>query len=258
MASTESIEFVGSAGSRLQGVLHQPDGPVVGSVLLAHCFTCSKDTQTTSRLAKALTRAGYVAFRFDFTGLGQSGGEFSETTVSSNVGDLSRAAVTLIERNAGPCVLVGHSLGGAAALLAARRLKTVTAVAVVGAPASVEHVTHLFGDARAEIETVGSAEVCIGGRPFRVGRSFLDDLANHDVIDAAANLARPLLVVVPGADAVVPPSEGRRIYDAAAEPKQLVEVAGADHLLTNRDHADELARTLVEWLDTTRDGSSPG
>jgi len=171
---TEVMSFVGGAGAQLEGVLHRAEGEPKGAVLLAHCFSCGKDLHTTTRLANALARAGYAALRFDFTGLGDSGGAFETTSVSSNVSDLTRAAVALIERGFGPCAIVGHSLGGAASILAASRLKTLDAVATIAAPSTVTHVQHLFTEQIPTIRMEGKAEVSVGGAPFclpRPGRS---------------------------------------------------------------------------------------
>ena len=251
--ATERFEFAGGAGAELAGVLHRPgDGTaVVGAALLCHCFTCSKDLFTTTRIARGLAAGGYLTLAFDFTGLGDSGGDLADTTVATNVSDITAAAVALIRRGAGPCVLVGHSLGGAAAVLAASRLHTVAQVVAVASPASVAHVEHLFSDgALDQIRAEGSGEVRIGPKPVRIGRDFLDDLRRHDVAAAAASLGRPMLVVQAGADTVV----GRDQTEALAEAGSatLHTVAGADHLFTDRRHSDELVLTILDWLSSTR------
>lgn len=247
----ERITFAGSTGALLSGVLHLPDAQARGSVLLAHCFTCSKEVHTITRLAKGLAAGGYVALRFDFTGLGDSEGDFAETTVSHDVQDLVRAATTLIERGYGPCAMVGHSLGGAATLLAAHQLKTVRSVVVVGAPASPQHVRGLFADGEEQIRSDGTATVDIGGRPFPVAASFLDDLATHDQRAAVGTLGRPLLVVHAVDDAVVPVTEGEEIFAAAAQPKAFVPLLHTDHLVSSRRAADILAAVLLTWLEQT-------
>ncbi len=248
-ASTETLSFIGSQGAPLAGVLHRPDGTAKGSVLLAHCFTCSKDVRTLVRLAKGLAEAGYAVLRFDFTGLGESGGEFAEHTVSGDVGDLTRAATTLIERGFGPCVLIGHSLGGAAALLAAKRLKTVRSIVTIAAPSSVEHVTHLFADQLPALATDGRAVVTIAGRSFELEQGFVDDLEHHSVLEAAAHLGRPYLVVHAKDDTVVGYDQGVALYEAAAEPKAMLSLETGGHLLGPIGAAEEALEGIVAWLD---------
>lgn len=247
----ERIDFVGSAGNRLTGDLHVPEAEARGSILMAHCFTCSKDLRVMTRLARGLADAGHAVLRFDFTGLGASGGEFRETTVSTQVGDLTRAAVALIERGFGPCGLLGHSLGGAASLLAAHKLKTVRSVAVLGAPSTPEQVRKLFPDAVPEILREGEACVLIAGRPFPISGAFLADLERHDAERRVAELGRPLLVVHAVEDEVVDVGEGERIFAAARQPKAFVPLLDADHLLTERRSADEALGVLLDWFTRT-------
>jgi len=248
MADGETIRFIGSAGAELSGVLRRPSGQVVGSALLAHCFTCSKDIHTITRLSTTLVDAGWVTMAFDFTGLGNSEGSLGDTTVTTEVGDISRAAVALLESGSGPCLLIGHSLGGAAAVLAAHRLHTLDGVIAIAAPSDVKHVKNLLGAAGvAAIRKVGRADVEIGGRVFAIGIGFLDDLEIHDVMGAVARLEVPLLVVEAGADEVVDAHQTRRLA-AASSNSTIVTITGADHLFTNRRHADMLAGAVLDWL----------
>ncbi len=250
--SSERVTFPGSTGATLAGVFHRPHGDVRGSVLLAHCFTCSKDLHTMTRLSRGLVGAGYAVLRFDFAGIGESGGDFSRKTVSRNVGDIVAAARMLIERGFGPCALLGHSLGGAATLLAANRLKAVRLVAVIGAPACPDHVRRLLSDHEEVIRRDGEAVVEIAGRPFPVSLDFLDDLARHDEAGEVARLGRPLMVVHAVDDRTVSIDEGERIFAAARHPKAFVSLPDADHLLTTRSSAEAVLRLLVAWFDVTR------
>lgn len=242
----ESVNFVGAGGARLSADVRRPDGAVQGSVLMAHCFTCSKDLHTITRLADAFADGGWVSFAFDFTGLGRSEGDFASSTVSTNVGDLTRAAVAMLERGIGPCLLLGHSLGGTAAILAASRLHTVDAVVCVASPADVNHVRHLLPtDAGERVVTGQPLPICVGGRPFDLNPTFLADLEAHDVVAAARSLQRPVLVVEAGADEIVEAAQTRMLAEAAAG--DLAVVPGADHLFSDRDHARQLADIVVEW-----------
>jgi fermentation-respiration switch protein FrsA (DUF1100 family) len=251
VSQTTDLHFPGSTGATLSAVLHTPDDGARGSVLLAHCFTCSKDVHTMTRLARGLADAGYAVLRFDFTGLGDSGGEFSATTLSHNVRDLTAAATTLIERGFGPCGLLGHSLGGAASLLAAARLKTVRSVVVLGAPADPEHVRHLFVDHEEAIRRDGEAVVSIGGRPFPIAQSFLDDLGTHDASARTASLGRPLLVIHAIDDEVVGVEQGERIFAAARQPKGFHPLLHGDHLVSDRKVAEEVLEVVRRWFDRT-------
>ncbi len=254
MPTTESIRFVGSQGAELAGVLHRADPPALGSVLLAHCFTCSKDVRTLRRLAGGLADAGYTTLRFDVTGLGDSDGDFARTTVSANASDLVRAATTLIERGFGPCVLIGHSLGGAAAILAASRLKTVRALVTIGAPSSVGHVTELFAGHLDELRANGRAKVRIGGRPFELEQGFVDDLARHDVKTAIGELDRPVLVIHARDDEVVSYEQGLELFAAAGEPKEMVTLASGGHLLGPIAAADAALDAILAWLGSPASG----
>ncbi len=247
----EDIAIIGSQGARLAAKLHRPPQRAKGSILLAHCFTCSKDLHTMTRLTKGLVDDGYAALRFDFTGLGQSGGDFAATSVSANVGDLSRAATTLVEMGFGPCGLIGHSLGGAAAILAASRLKTVRSIVTVGAPATVAHVTHLFANQVEELAAQGRATVTIGGRSFQLSASFLDDLRHHDVLATVAELDRPYCTIHARDDDTVAFSNAEELNRAADEPKELVALETGGHLFADRVAADELIAAVADWFEAT-------
>jgi len=246
----ERLTFIGAAGAPLSARIRRPEGVARGSVLMAHCFTCSKDLHTTTRLSKAFVDAGWITFSFDFTGLGESEGSFTDSSVSTNVGDLRRGAVAMLEQRIGPCLLLGHSLGGTAAVLAAASLHTVDAVICIASPADVQHIRHLLPDDAAD--ATEHFPICVGGRPFNLAPQFLADLDEHDVLAAARTLDRPVLVVEAGDDAIVGRDQTGAL--AAAAGADLAVVEGADHLFTARDHARQLADIVVEWAsrDATR------
>ena len=248
---TEKITFIGSGGNELVGVLHRPPQRATGSVLMAHCFTCSKDLHTMTRLATALSDAGFAAFRFDFTGRGESEGDFAEKTLSGNVTDIVRAATKLIEMGFGPCGIIGHSLGGAAVLLAAERLKTVRSVVTVGAPADATHVRHLLADREEEILAEGAADVLISGRIFTLQDDFIHDLENHDVLEAVANLNRSYMTVHAEDDFTVPIVEGEKLHAAATGHKKFARFATGGHLFDNRLAAEDMAEEVTSWFAST-------
>lgn len=247
----QTVTFPGSTGAELSGVLHLPEQSARGSVLLAHCFTCSKDHRTMSRFGEGLATAGYAVLRFDFTGLGESGGDFTDSTVTNNVRDLAAAARTLIERGYGPCGLLGHSLGGTAALLATTKLKTVRSVVVINAPADPRHVTRLFAEKQDLIEDEGCAVVSIAGRQFPISREFIDDLGRHDTDGTLAKLECPLLVIHAVDDDVVHVSQGERIFQQATQPKAFLPLLSGGHLLAGHSAVEAATAMAVEWFDRT-------
>jgi alpha-beta hydrolase superfamily lysophospholipase len=259
----QRLRFAGVTGAPLAAVFHPPhpvgpDTGVRGGLLVVHCFTCSKDLHTMSRLARGLAGAGFAVLRFDFTGLGESGGDFAATTLSTNLGDLARAVACLQERGRGPIGLIGHSFGGAACLLAAGELGPVRSVAVIAAPSTAGHVRGLFKGMEAEIDRSGSAWVRIGDRPFPISAQFLDDLERHEVERRTAELGRPLLVLHPVDDKVIALTEGERIFIMARQPKAFVPLLGTDHLLTSRRASAQAVTILVDWFTRTLEAPGAG
>lgn len=247
MARTQAISFTGHDGSVLSGRLDLPDGTVRAHALFAHCFTCSKDLLAARRISAALTRAGLAVLRFDFTGLGQSEGDFQATNFSSNVQDLVRAADHLRATRAAPALLVGHSLGGTAVLAAAADIPEAVAVATIGAPADAEHVLRSFAEAFDTIRAEGRAEVTLAGRRFTLERQFLDDVAGQRLHDRIAGLRRALLVLHAPRDEVVGIDNASRIFAAAHHPKSFVSLDEADHLLSQPADGAYAGEVIAAW-----------
>lgn len=248
MSKSEKVTFTGAQGDVLAARLDLPEaGDPKAYALWAHCFSCSKDMIAASRVAKALTDRGFAVLRFDFTGLGGSEGDFANTNFSSNVGDLVAAADFLRENRIAPALLIGHSLGGAAVLVAAGKVPEAKAVITIGAPADPAHVAHHFDDAKDEIEEKGEAEVMLVGRPFKIKKQFLEDIQSQKVEEAIANLHKALLIFHSPVDETVGIDNAARIYKAAKHPKSFVSLDNADHLLTRRIDAEYVATVIGAW-----------
>ncbi len=245
---TERITFAGHDGSQLAARLDLPDGPVLATALFAHCFTCSKDIPAARRISARLAAMGIAVLRFDFTGLGHSDGEFANTTFTSNVEDLIAAAHYLSGRNMAPALLIGHSLGGAAVLRARSGIPSVKAVVTLGAPADPGHVSHHFEAALPEIQAQGSAEVSLGGRPFRIGKAFVDDISEAALSPAVSDLKAALLILHAPRDDTVSIDNASTIFLAAKHPKSFVTLDDADHLITRAADADYAADVIAAWV----------
>ncbi|MEW2913380.1 bifunctional alpha/beta hydrolase/OsmC family protein [Leisingera sp. JC11] len=244
---TERISFTGHAGNTLAARLDLPEGPVLATALFAHCFTCSKDIPAARRIAGRLAAMGIAVLRFDFTGLGHSEGEFENTTFSSNVADLIKAAQYLAARNMAPALLIGHSLGGAAVLRARAGIPSAKGVVTLGAPFDPGHVSHHFDAALPEIEAKGRAEVCLGGRPFVIGKEFVEDITAEALAPAIAELKAALLVLHAPRDETVSIDNAASIFTAAKHPKSFVTLDDADHLISRAADAEYAAEVIAAW-----------
>ena len=244
---TERFQFTGSEGQKLAAALDTPEGEICAYALLAHCFTCGKDGLAAKRIAVALAAKGIAVLRFDFTGLGSSEGDFANSTFSSNVADLVRAADHMRKTYQAPALLIGHSLGGAAMLAAAEQIPDARAVVTIGAPSDPAHVTGLFAGSIEKIRAQGEAEVSLAGRPFTITRAFLDDVAEHKLMARVTGLHKALLVMHAPTDDTVSIDNATRIFVAAKHPKSFVSLSGADHLLSNRQDAAYVADVIIAW-----------
>lgn len=241
------IRFPGSLGSVLAARLDLPSVKPAAFALFAHCYTCSKETLAASRISTALTARGIAVLRFDFTGLGGSEGDFANTNFSSNVADLVAASSWLREHHEAPKLLIGHSLGGAAVLAAAREIPEAVAIATIGAPFEPAHVRRLLAPALSEIQAAGEATVEIEGRAFRVKKQFLEDIGSRDNREAIAGLRKALLIFHSPRDTTVSIDNAAQIYAAARHPKSFVSLDDADHLLTRKEDAEYVAAVLAAW-----------
>ena len=234
------LTFRNSDGQELAAVLDRPVSPEpLAYALFAHCFTCSKNVKAAHHVSRGLTDAGIAVLRFDFTGLGESEGEFANTNFSSNVADLVAAAEFLETEYRAPEILVGHSLGGAAVLMAGEKIPSTRVVATIAAPADPAHVVKHLENSREEIERKGEATVTLGGRQFQVRKQFLDDLEGTRMDRSIRALRRKAILIFHSPlDSVVGIDNAVKIYKAAIHPKSFVSLDTADHLLS--DPADSV------------------
>ena len=244
---SERLFFIGQAGRKLAARLDRPAAQPITSALFTHCFTCSKDFHAVSRIGRALAAKGIAVLRFDFTGLGESEGDFADTNFSSNLEDLLGAAQFLRETLGPPELLIGHSLGGTAVLAAAHSIPESSAVVTIGAPSDLAHLRPILTGGATEIETEGKAEVVVAGRKFRIKRQLLEDLQEHNLRRAIGDLAKPLLVLHSPADKIVGIDHAHRIFEAANHPKSFVAIEGADNMLVERPAAEYVASVISAW-----------
>ena len=244
---SDRVEFSNASGDTLSGVIETPDETPRAWAVFAHCFTCSKNSLAASRVARGLAERGIGVLRFDFTGLGDSDGAFATSGFSSNVADLIAATEWMAVQGQPVSLMIGHSLGGAATIVAAGQVDSVSAVVTLGAPSDAGHVVEQFKHSVPEIEAKGAAQVSLAGRPFTLSRQFLDDVRAANVTEAAAALRKPLLILHAPGDDVVGIDNATALFLAAKHPKSFVSLDRADHLLTGKDDAGFVVDVIAGW-----------
>jgi uncharacterized OsmC-like protein/pimeloyl-ACP methyl ester carboxylesterase len=245
---TLHIHFTNRAGQQLAARLELPvGGHPIAFALFAHCFTCGKNLSAIGNISRALTQNGIAVLRFDFTGLGESEGDFADTTFSSNVDDLVRAAEFLGQEYSLPQIIIGHSLGGAAAILAAERLPSIRAVVTIGTPADDTYVRRLLHTSIANMRETGLAQVSIGGRSFSLSQQFIDDIGPDRIGSVVKNFGRALLIMHSPQDEVIGIANAAQLYDTARHPKSFITLDGADHLLSQPKDSLYAGTVIAAW-----------
>ncbi|WP_055443475.1 bifunctional alpha/beta hydrolase/OsmC family protein [Lacinutrix himadriensis] len=247
MKSTK-LKIENKNGQALQAHLELPANQKPNYyAIFAHCFTCSSTLSAVKNISRALTTHGFGVLRFDFTGLGKSEGEFAESHFSANVDDLIAVSDYMQLHYKAPSLLVGHSLGGAAVITAGAQLENIKAIATIGAPSSVEHVTHLFSHGINEVKEKGEAQVHIGGRPFTINKEFIENFDKTDLPSIVKNLRKPILVMHSPTDTIVGIKNAEEIYHNAHHPKSFITLDGADHLLSNSKDSMYAGNMIGTW-----------
>jgi putative redox protein len=247
---TIDLKIVNKDGEKLAAHLVIPaNGKIHNIAIFAHCFTCSSNLFVVKNISNELIEKGISVLNFDFTGLGHSEGDFSETNFSNNISDLVDVNTFLTENYIAPTILIGHSLGGAAAIIAASKLKNIKAVVSIAAPSSVKHITRHFQNFDEIIKKKGHAVLNIGGRPFTIRKQFLDDLENHNLEEVVKELRKPIMLMHSPQDTIVEIDNAGRLYHNAFHPKSFISLDGANHLVTNKKDAAYIASVIASWVE---------
>jgi putative redox protein len=251
------VEFLNENGEKLSGILEMPvDSKPLACAIFAHCFTCNKNLTAIRCIVKSLTKQGIAVLSFDFTGLGSSEGDFSDTGFSTNVNDIVSAAGFMEENLQAPSVLIGHSLGGAAVIFAAPKIPSIKAVATIGAPSDPEHVRNLLKSSLDEIEKTGEAVVELAGRKFKIKKEFIDDLDNKNMADVVSKMNKALLIIHSPQDEIVGIDNAAELYNAAKHPKSFISLDGADHLMSNKNDSTFVGFLIGVWAARYIDASA--
>ena len=247
---SEKITFTNKSGIELAARFDLPDKTPIAYTLAAHCFTCTKDIPAMHRISTSLVEQGIGVLRFDFTGLGHSGGEFSNSGFRANLSDIESAVTFLQSQGAAPSILIGHSLGGTAMLAMAHKIPSAKLVASIGSPFQPGHSKHLFAHVLQDLETNETTTVTLSGRTFIVTRAFVDELEGHDMVKNIHAIEGAVMVFHDPEDDVVEIHNARLIYEAAQHPKSFIALPKAGHMINN--HKTDAAYVASVIADTAR------
>lgn len=244
---TEKIDFKNQIGLTLSAVLHRPRDEVRAYALYAPCFTCTKNVHAARRICQGLADRGIAALRLDFSGIGDSEGDFRDTNFTTNVHDLLAAAQFLEHHYKPPELLIGHSLGGTAAIVASSQLASIKAVATINSPCHPRHVSHHFADVEEKILWTGEADIDIGGKQFKIQKHFLDDLQSYSMEEVFKKLKAAILIFHAPHDDIVNIKNASYLFNLARHPKSFISLDSADHLIHNPYDADYIAASIAAW-----------
>ncbi len=161
--------------------------------------------------------------------------------------DLIVAAAFLKENYIAPTLLIGHSLGGAAVIFAAAKIKSVKAVAVINSPSNPSHIMHLLKSSAQEIIQNGKAVVNLAGRDFTIKKQFLDDLKDKPLTEVVSEFGKALLILHSPQDTIVGIKNAEEIFKAGRHPKSFVSLDGADHLLSKKADSQYVGNVIAVW-----------
>ncbi|GAB5539551.1 MAG: bifunctional alpha/beta hydrolase/OsmC family protein [Salibacteraceae bacterium] len=246
---SEKLSISNKSGTALHAVLELPPNQhPTHYAMFAHCFTCSSNLNAVRNVSRSLANQGFGVVRFDFTGLGKSEGAFADSHFSGNVSDLICVAEHIKQHYSAPKLIVGHSLGGAASIVAASKLDYIEAVATIAAPSSVQHTKKHFSHGIEELSEKGAIEVNIGGRPFKIDSEFVKDFDNTDLLKVVKELRKPILIMHAPFDKTVAIQSAQELYTSSMHPKSFISLDGADHLLTEKRDSEYVGDVIGSWV----------
>jgi pimeloyl-ACP methyl ester carboxylesterase len=251
----QSIHFYNYQEEKLAGTLHLPDEFKGGGVVFAHCFTCSRHTRIIRHICSDLAAAGFMALRFDFSGNGQSQGDFAASTYSKQIAEIQRAIDIIADKGADWIGLSGHSMGAVIAILTAAGINRVKAVCALAGRLSGLNVTHFFSKRQIkELHDTGRVSFSSRGRPLQLSTAFFADAEQYNLPETLKSLQAPLMVVHGDHDEIVPVEDAYLAQKLNPLNTKLAIIPDADHMFSNEEHCLKISKLVVKWFKEQHHG----
>ena len=242
---SKRVFFENAAGIRLAGIVDFPVDKPTAFALFSHCFTCTKDLKAIVKISRCLAREGIAVLRFDFTGLGDSRGDFSTTNFETNLADIQAAVNWLANEHEPPKLLIGHSLGGAAMMASASNIESALGLVTLAAPSCTKHLAKFLSQANPDIEQKGEGQVSIGGKTYTVRSQLIESLRQRDLDDSIKSIRLPHLILHSPIDETLAFDHAKKIFQLTGGARSFVTLDGSDHLLVNRAGDVEFVANLI-------------
>ncbi len=245
----QPIHFYNQDGEKLAGSLHLPEKHDGCGVVFGHCFTCSRHTRIIRETCDALAAENFMALRFDFSGNGQSEGEFSKSTYSKQIAEMQEASGVILKKGVRRLGLAGHSMGAVIAVLTAPRIETVKAVCALAGRLTGLNAANFFSRSQIkELENTGKVSFTSRGRSLQLSTGFFADAKQYDLPETIKSLKTPLMVVHGDADEIIPVKNAYLAKSLNPNRMELTVIAGADHMFSNDKHRSQIVKLVVKWF----------
>jgi len=244
----EAVSFRTGDNILLKGWLIKPEPLQVKTPAIIICHGVGANKSDFTELAAALSKRGYAVLLFDFRAHGESEG--SRTSLGLHEQKDIVAALDLLkgrpEIDAGRIGLYGFSMGGSAAILAAAQANAFSAVVVDSAFTSLRDQAHGAITGFYHLPAFPFLQLSIFGYELY----FQTRVKNISPVSVIGKLSpAPVFIIAGEGDRLIPADNGRRLYAAAKDPRELWMIPGAGHGATISVAGSQYEKRVGDFFD---------
>ena len=224
------VNFYNSKNQKLVGILYENKTDEI--VIICHGFGGNKNRNFIHILDDYLSKNGFSILIFDFTGNGESEGEFSEGNYTQEIDDLGKAIDFVKKLGYGKISLIGHSMGGAVSILRTSKDSRINHIVSIASPGDSSRFREKYintYEKRKQLNKKGY--IILKKNNKKLTKEFLEDVEKYDVINSVKKIKIPFLIMHGDKDETVPIQTAKRLYGNANKPKYLEIINDADHCI---------------------------